>query len=100
VTQIDIGYYDADPDNRLFFRLHAQYILGGGAYQNVGTIATNTSDGAGTISITSLNYTVSDNKMLALLVTSETAGGTPIAWPDNNLKVTGVRVHYQISEAF
>jgi len=101
VTQIDIGFYDGDVNDRLYFMVNGQNVTGAYGYTGeIGSVATNTSDGAGSVSITDLNYTVDSTYRLRLLVVAETNAGTGIPWPGGNMRVSGVRVHYQISEAF
>ena len=99
ITQIDIGYYDADPDNRILFYFGTHNILGS-AYTNLGTVATETSDGFGYVSITGLSYVVPSTREIQVMVVSQTNAGTSIKWPGSSLMVKGARIHYQISSAF
>ena len=99
ITQVDIGYYDADPDHRIQFYLSSHNVLGW-AYTSLGSVATETSAGYGYVSITGLSYTVPDNREIQISATAQNNAGTSRFWPGSDLKVTGARIHYRISSAF
>ena len=99
ITQVDIGYYDADPDNRINFFVSSHNVLGSG-YISHGSVATSTSAGYGYLSITGLSYTLTNTYEIQIRAMAQTNAGTSMNWPGSNLKVTGARVHYRISSAF
>ena len=72
----------------------------GYAYTGLGTVATQTSAGYGYVSITGLSYTVPDNHEIQIMAVAQTNAGTSSLWPGGDLKVTGARIHYQVSTAF
>jgi len=99
ITQVDIGYYDADPDNRIQFYIATHNVLSY-AYSHIGSVATETSAGYGYVSITGLSYTVPDNREIQISAVAQTNAGTSRLWPGSSLMVTGARIHYRISSAF